>query len=451
MNCQQPLNQILYGPPGTGKTYSTMKKAVEIIDCEEYKIPDDGVVIIEKFNKYKKAGLIEFVTFHQSYGYEEFIEGIRAIPAGEEGNEYGNEMIYKQTPGVFKRFCKINCNEQITRRLFIKINPENNATLDECYFTIIDKGGIENAEELNEGDIVLFCTHDGSGGNKRLKSILECVGKEDIKSGKKIYIRILADFKSFGGLDYRFDHNSPFFKKENTTLNGDVANAINKNKNKVFIIDEINRGNISKIFGELITLIEPNKRLGAKEELSVKLPYSGEEFGIPSNVHIIGTMNSADKSIALLDTALRRRFEFEEIMPDPKCLKETVDGIELKQLLTTINQRIEYLYDRDHTIGHAYFMGIENIDYLGCVMKNKIIPLLQEYFYDDWEKIRLVLGDNQKSEDYQFIIVNTEADTKTLFGNDESIVGGGRSMYEINENAFKEPKSYTGIYENAKN
>lgn len=182
------------------------------------------------------------------------------------------------------------------------------------------------------------------------------------------------------------------------------SDSVNENNDRhVFIIDEINRGNVSKILGEVITLIESTKRKGMSEELQVTLPYSGKKFGVPKNVYIIGTMNTADRSIALMDTALRRRFVFVEMMPNSELFNDVdIDGVSVKMLLEAINNRIHYLYDREHTIGHAYFMAIlkkenRNINTLTRILKNNILPLLQEYFYDDYDRIAEILGDKDRT------------------------------------------------------
>lgn len=358
-------NMILYGPPGTGKTYITATYAVLI--CGWYTLDTlknmNHSKIMEIYHELEQEGRIGFTTFHQSYGYEDFIEGIRPVldkektdaqnQSEEQKSEKSRNLEYTMEAGVFKAFC-------------------------------------EKAEK-----------------------------------SKKPY---------------------------------------------VFIIDEINRGNISRIFGELITLIEESKRKGEADERSVILPYSGLPFSVPSNVYIIGTMNTADRSIALLDTALRRRFSFVEMMPDTEVLKDikievpempdTVDKkagkstIDIQKLLEIINQRIEVLYDREHTIGHAYFCGLKKtatLDGLKNVFKKSVLPLLQEYFFDDYEKIAMVLGDNQKrNRNYKFIVEDNGKDIHTLFGKEletDMLDMLQRKKYMINEKAFNYAESYIQIYE----
>lgn len=173
-------------------------------------------------------------------------------------------------------------------------------------------------------------------------------------------------------------------------------------QNYVMIIDEINRGNVANIFGELISLIEDDKRLGASEELRAELPYSHDIFSVPKNVYIIGTMNTADRSVEALDSALRRRFTFKEMMPKSELVPEENN---VRKIFEIINQRIEVLKDREHQIGHSYFMAVKNNEDLKAVFYDKIIPLLQEYFYGDYEKIQLVLGEGfvkKESESVKF-------------------------------------------------
>ena len=302
------LNTILYGPPGTGKTYNSVFYSVGIIEKNEsiFKLKNDDKVF-KKFKEYKDKNLIKFITFHQSYGYEDFIEGIRPYL-----KEESKDLKYILHSGIFKDMCKRAKND-----------------------------------------------------------------------------------------------------KEN---------------NYVLVIDEINRGNISKIFGELISLIESSKREGEKEEMEVILPYSKEKFTIPKNLYIIGTMNTADRSIALLDIALRRRFNFMEIMPEYSILKE-VEDVKIDLLLSSINEKIEFLLDREHTIGHSYFLNISTFEELVKVFKNSIIPLLQEYFYDDFEKIKTIFSNNG------FII------SKNISLNNQR-----KSIYKLNEEALKDKNNYKKIY-----
>ena len=352
------LNTILFGPPGTGKTRSTLRYALEKLDhtYKEEELEDEDVEkdAKKKFDAFVKEGRIQFVTFHQSYSYEEFVEGIRPV---------------------------------------IEVKPG-----------VKDKDGLQVENGQNEEP----------SGEKKDESKEQSELRYEIKSG------------IFKAMCERCEEKP--------------------NEKFVLIIDEINRGNISKIFGELITLIEPSKRKESKECATVILPYSQKPFTVPGNLYIIGTMNTADRSIALMDTALRRRFSFIEIPPEPDKLKDIkIEDIQMKELLERMNERIEYLYDRDHMIGHGYFIALKKAEAsmrdLENLFANKVIPLLQEYFYDDWEKIRLVLGDNQeKQEEFQFI---KEKKSSNLFGNGNE---GDKKIYRVNEEALTNPETYKKIY-----
>ncbi len=402
INSNQPLNQILFGPPGTGKTFNTINKALEIIDNDFFQQnKDDRKALKAKFEEYKKAGQIEFVTFHQSYGYEEFVEGIKAIPVGKDGNEDGSEMIYDVSNGIFKKLSNESFNNFILKKQILKKSEKRfslNAPMINIQAEMIKDD--ENSFRVLKGSKIRK-GESNSFPNKKLKN--EVLSK--IKKIEFDEYYILDEDYTFqsmsasssvilGRASNGYSDWKEVLSDEKLSFN-DSIDKLNI-KNYILIIDEINRGNISKIFGELITLIEPSKRIGAEEEIKVKLPYSNDDFGVPQNLYILGTMNTADRSIALMDTALRRRFEFIEMLPDLEVLNDLlVDGINIKLMLEKINQRVEYLYDKDHTIGHAYFMSLKEnatLEELESIFKNKIIPLLQEYFYDDWEKILMVLG-----------------------------------------------------------
>jgi 5-methylcytosine-specific restriction protein B len=325
------VNQILYGPPGTGKTFKTVLEALKILDD----LDDDTELTYseqkELYDNYKAKGQIEFVTFHQSFSYEDFVEGIRA-----ETNNEGN-ISYSVKDGVFKKLA--------IEALFSKYETEN---------------------------------------------------LPDEEAIKKARLRVDDDDNQQGESEFDYEHKKSLLSDPNRP-----AFVRDTGKPFILIIDEINRGNTSRIFGELITLIEDTKRAGTDEAMTALLPYSQETFTVPDNLYIIGTMNTADRSLALIDTALRRRFDFIEMMPKTSLIIGNdgqpliIDGIKIQDMLKTINERIEALYDREHTIGHAFFMKLKDkptINELASIFRNKILPLLEEYFFEDWEKITQVLG-----------------------------------------------------------
>ncbi|EAL8363394.1 endonuclease, partial [Campylobacter jejuni] len=405
-----PLNQILYGSPGTGKTYHTIDKALEIISKEEkIQIPseDDRINRKKIFDEYVKNGQIVFTTFHQSYGYEEFVEGIKPIIDNDENSQ---EVKYDVKDGIFKELC-----DKSLKNYILSMQNENEIDLDKLIFEFanyinqdfLNKGNefpLENKVSIKK--ILLnfkdeYRSFSLGGSIKSPQSLTIDIIKRDYLNFKNKKILSFKDIKPKYDSQSDYHGNAIYYFMFYNKLK-EFENIQNEKfkikkeilKSYIIIIDEINRGNVSKIFGELITFIEPSKRIGEKEELKVTLPYSGKEFGVPKNVYIIGTMNTADRSITSLDTALRRRFEFIEMMPDVSKLSIDCEGINLQELLKAINTRIEYLLDREKTIGHAFFISVENLESLKKVFKNRIIPLLQEYFYNDYALIDAVLNKN---------------------------------------------------------
>lgn len=524
-----PLNQIFYGPPGTGKTYNTAKRAVQICDGG---VSDDRPVLMERYRELIAAQRISFVSFHQSFSYEEFVEGIRP-ELSELADAEQEQLIYKIEDGLFKKICSMAqaavddirrpqaVGIDLTGKKFYKMSvggkydPEVEAFCFENEYLALGWGGdvdfsslakekqwvpardaikqrmIDQASEhadkkyaiqaifwfknyIDVGDIVVVAK-----GLNQVQAIGQVTGeyeyRPDLLPGEEYqHFRKVQWLVRDATIPVEKVWAKKFAQQSIYTLhpahlNMDYLEKLLGGKEEktepteveryVLIIDEINRANISKVLGELITLIEPDKRLGQTNEVTVKLPYSKDEFGIPANLHIVGTMNTADRSLALMDTALRRRFEFEEMMPEYDLLAGVeVGGIKIDTLLETINQRIEALYDREHTIGHAFFMPLieePNIDHLASLFDHKIIPLLAEYFFEDWQKIRLVLGDNQKADrpEAQFILEEElENNGSALFGiaTDLAMYGLDRSrQYQRNDKALTDPDAYIGIYDSA--
>lgn len=484
-------NIILCGTPGTGKTYSTVLYAVSIIEEKPLNAvkAEDYSAVFARYLKYKEDGLVAFTTFHQSFGYEEFIEGIRPVVSAEENSETGRDIEYEVHDGIFKAFCD-TAGTPIGGGTSVDLgfgkNPSvwkvslegtgDNPTRTECLENnhirigydsygetppdTYEKGdngrNILNAfyYKMQVGDIVFSCY-----SNKTIDAIGVITGEPEWHDEYEHYKRLRNVkwlVKNISEDIFELNAQRLMMQPSVYKLSVSVSDALQllrkvkpslftprvKIPNRVFIIDEINRGNISKIFGELITLIEPTKRIGAAEQLRALLPYSGKKFGVPDNVYVIGTMNTADRSIALIDTALRRRFSFVEMQPDSATLTDVlVDGIDISAMLDTLNKRITVLLDREHTIGHSYLLPLKSdptIERLAAIFENTIVPLLQEYFYDDYEKIQLVLGDNQKPDDSTRFIIK-KSDAVKLFGNADIDFP---EYYEINDEAFKRIDAY---------
>ena len=440
------LNTILYGPPGTGKTYTTVRRCVEICDGQAPGPPEE---LRARYGALMDEGRIEFVTFHQSYGYEEFVEGLRPVAVDAGG------MRLEVVDGILKRMAaQARKLPGIGSRRIFKMSlgdPKSwggtsatTAAFTECIDTdcvLLDYGGDIDwsaslyddwkeirdrwrtdrrpdataydtdiqamwrfRTEMRPGDIVV-----ASDGYRHFRGVGEVTGSYEFRRHGAGFHHRRAVRWHWHVHEREGDPVSVFkagtFQwrpiNQMTPANpagllpylrgiGELRGA----RPHVLIVDEINRANMSKVMGELITLLEDDKRDGAENEVSVTLPFSGERFTLPGNLYILGTMNTADRSIALLDTALRRRFHFEEMAPQPDLLDDAAKrtGVDLPRLLRVINERLEYLVDRDHLIGHAWLIGAQTRQDVDRAMRRKIIPLIAEYFYDDWGKVQSVLG-----------------------------------------------------------
>jgi 5-methylcytosine-specific restriction endonuclease McrBC GTP-binding regulatory subunit McrB len=444
---KKPLNQILYGPPGTGKTFNSINKAIEIIN-PNFDITQERSLIKKEYDRLVIENQIVFTTFHQSMSYEDFIEGIKPKTKNEN-------VTYSVEDGVFKTLVKRALTAYIRKEADIDETNSFDALYNDFVKSIKSfegkrqgtfksKTGVDiMLVEANETSILVKYVwsnnkkdtegqHTFSVTKEKLKKVLiEGLDPTKIKSLKAelhplighIHCELFAIYKSFydfvittkGEIEsIHFDYEELSFAEVKEQFDLLSKEEINAKKVDPFmiIIDEINRGNVSQIFGELITLIEEDKRLGNDESLEVVLPYSNDKFGVPPNVFIIGTMNTADRSVEALDTALRRRFSFTEIMPVLKVVEDkNFSDYPRKDIMEKINNRIEILLDRNYTLGHAYFIknDFENS------FENEIIPLLQEYFYNDFGKIGLVLGKGFMREK-----AITQSNNKSVFADFET-------------------------------
>lgn len=548
----QPLNQILLGPPGTGKTYHTINKALSILDGDIS--GKSRQELKARFDQYLEEGRIVFTTFHQSLSYEDFVEGIKPEPQTDAGS-----IQYDVKPGIFKLICnaarqqkdvKSQKEESFSGVRFFKMsigglqNPHIHDWCIKNNCVGLGWGGDHHFEEfqrikqwkdyrekfqsqfpdlvkesrynitamftfqnMNIGDIVVV-----SKGNHIIDAIGRIAGEYywsdendfeyyqfrkvewlaiDLNQSPETFFKKKISQQSiyeFYDDDVKHEAFADFFKADKQAP-----------KPYVLIIDEINRGNVSRVFGELITLLEPDKRAGKSEALKVTLPYSRDEFEVPANLYVIGTMNTADRSVEALDTALRRRFSFTEIQPDPELLStplmlwqmiwyhkdvkstdenymaaeqemlelfggteeiktqfktihnswreknvEQIDelksayfaGFDLKKLLQVLNKRLEMLKDRDHQIGHAYLLNVRSVNDLMKVFRDNIIPLLQEYFFGDYRKLRLILGDG-------FISSSTH---QVTFAVDEEDEVDTKELFYVNTDAFSGIEAFRAAY-----
>ncbi|OEF06040.1 McrB family protein [Vibrio genomosp. F10] len=448
----EPVNKILYGPPGTGKTYHLQQIEKQYISTPE--VQDESQWLQEKLEplNWMQVLVLCLLDLDKKVKVKELVE-----------HPY------------FQCKAKLNSRDK---------NLTNTAWAALQSFSILEsvtvdyKSHSEPAVFDKTSDAYWFIVNDK---RELIEDLVDLY--KDIKEGPKAEQLIKRYSMTTFHQSYGYEEFIEGLKAE-TDENGNISYSVapgsflklcqraetDPNHRYAIFIDEINRGNISKIFGELISLIEIDKRSGCDNAMSIKLTYSGKEFSVPANVDIIGTMNTADRSLAMMDTALRRRFDFVEMMPKPELLQipteKGIKGIDIERLLTVLNQRIEILYDREHMLGHAFFMPVKKtfeeqgeeaaFKALELVFQNKIIPLLEEYFFEDWEKIRLVLADNQKQSHPQLQFVKKielkNSDLNDLFGQNHQLDQYGQTqerylLAKPGETVWSQPNSYIGVYE----
>jgi 5-methylcytosine-specific restriction endonuclease McrBC GTP-binding regulatory subunit McrB len=470
------LNQILYGPPGTGKTYHTVARAVALLEG----ISDEEVAqqypkgkraeLRQKFEDYRLAQRIEFVTFHQAFSYEDFIEGIKPLPPAKE--EEGESTVafearpvqYDVVRGVFRRICDSAA---------AAANPTDAPAppdFDELYDGFVAQ--LQQRMTSTRGPLTFYTKEHypvtlkavNQKNKGRLTFLHATTSKHNHHIDKSWTKTIYTKYASIEQIKKLSTDITQAFGGPNASLQWVVFNELKKyeaawvaearEKQKtmdskpvppfVLIIDEINRGNVANIFGELITLLEDDKRAGNAEALTITLPYSKEEFSVPSNLYILGTMNTADRSVEALDTALRRRFSFTEMLPQPELLPIDIEGINLQEMLRAINVRLEQLLDHEHCIGHALLMRVNNLIELREAFRRSILPLLKEYFFGDWGKIGLVLGGSFIQQ------VNKKKDSsgyKLLpFGSYNASELAEKPVYKLADIQSLEAKAFQDIY-----
>ena len=422
-----PRNQILYGPPGTGKTYHTTTRAVALLEgvsdetlAMQYP-PEKRAELRQKFEDYRAAGRIAFVTFHQAFTYEDFVEGIKPLPPTPSNNEVGDvdastattAVQYDVLPGIFRRICENAATAANTATA--PPMPAFDALYDEFLAQLRHRmsetrGPLTFSSKTGEPMVLTDTPLDKPG---RLTFLHGHSGQVDHHIDKSWIQKLYNKYQSVDQIHKLKNDITDVVGGSNATLMWVVFNELKKYEAEwlaqareqerlkqkdttappfVLIIDEINRGNVANIFGELITLLEDDKRAGRAEAVTVQLPYSKKPFTVPDNLYVLGTMNTADRSVEALDTALRRRFSFTEMLPQPELLPADVDGINLQEMLRAINARLEQLLNHDHCIGHALLMRVNTLEDLREAFRRNILPLLQEYFFGDWGKIGLVLG-----------------------------------------------------------